>query len=237
LETLSTTKGFSFSVEEAMKTGFYISGTPGSGKSDVAMRCADRLREAGVTVMVWDPSQDWLERYKPITYQVKFMNPPYSFDKLQLKDVIFDTSTLTVLQMQEVIDHFCWLLYTFQAKKLKEDRKPFFLLFEEAQIVAPQGAMRAKRLQNVMRVITVGRNYKIRVGLVTQFASTVDKDCVKSTKQRYFGWTDEMNDVSYIGKIVGEDQAKSLRYYKAGEFLYNFPAQNVLDKIYNEPYA
>jgi hypothetical protein len=235
LETLSATKAFSFSVEEALKTGFYVSGTPGSGKSDIAMMCADELRKAGVIVMVWDPSQDWLERY-PINYVVTFKNPPYALEDVQLKDCIFDTSTLTVLQMQEAADRFCWLLYNYQARKTKEERKQFFIIFEEAQVMIPQGVMRAKRLQNIARVITVGRNYKIRVGLITQFAATVDKDALKSAKERWFGWTDEKNDTDYIGSIVGEEEAKGLRYYSPGEFLFNFPSKNILEKIKIEPY-
>jgi hypothetical protein len=235
MEFLSTTSEFSFSVEEALKTGFYVSGTPGSGKSDIAMLCADELRKAGAIVMVWDPSQDWLERY-PIDYVIKFKNPPYALEDIQLKDAIFDTSTLTVLQMQEVVDRFCWLLFNYQAKKAKEDRKQFFLIFEEAQVMIPQGVMRSKRLQNVARVITVGRNYKIRVGIVTQFAATVDKDALKSAKMRWFGWTDEYNDVSYIGKMVGEEEAKGLRYYEPGTFLFNYTAKNTMEKIKIKPY-
>jgi hypothetical protein len=223
-------------VEEALKTGFYLSGTPGSGKSDVAMFCADELRKVGVIVMVWDPSQDWIERYSPINYVLKFKNPPFNFEEVKLQSAIFDTSTLTVLQMQEAADRFCWLLYNYQAKIPKEQRKHFFLIFEEAQIMVPQGVMRSKRLQNVLRVITVGRNFKIRIGIVTQFASTVDKDAIKSCRQRYYGWTNEFNDVSYIGKFVGEEEAKNLQYYKAGDFLYQFPNKNVLEKIHINPY-
>ncbi len=236
MECLSTTAKFSFSVEEALKTGFYVSGTPGSGKSDIAMLCADALRNSGAIVMVWDPSQDWIERYHPINYVIKFKHAPFALEEVQLKSAIFDTSTLTVLEMQEAADRFCWLLYMYQARIPKEQRKQFFLIFEEAQVMIPQGVMRAKRLQNIARVITVGRNYKIRVGIVTQFAATVDKDALKSAKQRWFGWTDEPNDLKYIGKILGEEEAKNLSYYKSGNFLYNYTAENLMEKIKIEPY-
>lgn len=235
METLSTTKKFSFDVDEALKTGFYVSGTPGSGKSDIAMLCADRLREAGAIVMVWDPSQDWLERY-PIPYILTFKNPPYNLEAVKLKDAIFDTSSLTVLQMQEAADRFCWLLYNYQAQLPKEQRRQFFLIFEEAQILLPQGSMRAKRLQNIVRMLTVGRNYKIRAGTITQFAAMVDKDATRYMKQRYYGWTSEVNDVSYIGKIIGDVEANNLRYYNAGDFTYDYPNKQILEKIHIEPY-
>ena len=237
METLERTrKGFSFDVEEAFKSGFYLSGAPGSGKSDVAMYAIDELLKTGAIVYVLDPSQDWIERFSSIKYIVTFKNPPYTLEEIQLKSGILDTSTLTVLQIQEVVDRFCWLLYKHQADIPKEKRRQIFLLFEEAQMAFPQGVMRAKRLQNVVRLITVGRNYKLRCGLVTQFASTVDKDVLKSCRQRYFGWTDEKNDCAYIGSIIGMEEANTLRYQKPGEFLYNYPAKNIQEKIKIQPY-
>ena len=237
METLSRTKEFSFDVEEAFRSGFYISGAPGSGKSDVAMYAIDMLIEAGAIVFILDPSQDWLERYTAINYVVNFKNPPFNLEEIKVKSCIIDTSTLTVLQLQEVADRFCWLLYWHQAQIPKQQRQQIFVLFEEAQMVFPQGVMRAKRLQNVVRLITVGRNYKLRAGLVTQFAAMVDKDSIKSARQRYFGWTDEVNDVAYISAIVGNEEAKNLRYYKPGEFLLNYPAKNILEKIRINPYS
>lgn len=234
-------KPFSFNVAEAMKSGVYASGTTGAGKSDILMYCADALREAGVTVFILDPSQDWMNRF-PIRYVVNFnvrdskaaINNDLS--SIQLRDAIFDISNLTTMQIQEVADQFCWMLFYHQTMLPQQARKPFFIIFEEAQIVLPQGVMKAKRLQNIVRLFTVGRNFGIRVGVITQFASMVDKDAMKYCKQRYLGWTDEMNDVHYIRNFIGEEKAESLKFFHSGEFMYSFPTENILDKIKIEPY-
>lgn len=55
-------KQIPFSVEEAMKSGSYISGTTGTGKSDVGMEQADMLMQEGITVFGFDGTMDWLAR-------------------------------------------------------------------------------------------------------------------------------------------------------------------------------
>ncbi len=238
---LSPPKSFSFDFEEALKTGFYTSGTTGCGKSDIGMYCADVLRHNGVTVIVFDPSKDWMTRY-PIPYVVNFKvnssAKPLNGDlsSVKLKDAIFDVSNLTTLQFQELADQFCWLLYKHQAELPPEARSKYFVIFEEAQIVLPEGAMRAKRLQNVVRLATVGRNFGVRIGVITQFAAMVDKSALRYMGQRFFGWTDEWNDVQRISTMVG-DEAEKLKYFKSGEFLYYCPSLGIQDKISIEPYS
>lgn len=238
---LSPIKSFVFDIDEAMKSGVYISGTTGAGKSDIAMYCADQLRKSGIIVMIFDPSQDWITRY-PISYIVKFLINRSDdalngdLNRVKLKDAIFDTSNLTTLQYQELADKFCWLLYKYQADLKPEFRQRFFIFFEEAQIVFPEGVMKAKRLQNVVRLATVGRNYGIRLGIVTQFAAMTDKNILRYMAQRYFGWTDEWNDVRRIETMVGEDDAKSLKTFRSGDFLYYCPSKSIQDKIHIEPF-
>lgn len=237
---LSPPKHFQFNFEEALKTGFYTSGTTGCGKSDIGMYAADILRKNGVTLFVFDPSQDWMTRY-PISYVVKFKvnnsARPLDVDLagIKLKDAIFDVSNLTTLQFQEVADQFCWLLFRFQSELPPEQRRKYFVIFEEAQIVLPEGSMRAKRLQNVVRLATVGRNFGVRIGVITQFAAMIDKNICRYMVQRYYGWTIEFNDVRRIEAAIGED-AQRLRYLKSGEFMYHEPISGTLEKIAIEPY-
>jgi DNA helicase HerA-like ATPase len=140
------------------------------------------------------------------------------------------------MQFQEIADQFCWLLYQYQAKRSLAERKSLFIIFEEAQISFPQGVLTAKRLQNVVRVLTVGRNFKIRVGVITQFAAMLDKSGMRYMRERYFGWTIEPNDVSYLAKFIGDDNAESLRMLKSGEFLHSLPSGDI-EKIAISPYS
>ena len=215
-----------------------MSGTTGCGKSDIAMRCVDKLRKQGVICIIFDPSQDWLARYpadqfvKPNTLSGK----PFLAEVRLVGTTVVDISTLTLTQTKTLVENFCENIFLQQAMRMPEKRNFYFVVFEEAQTEFPQGILRAKRMQNVVRLLTQGRNFKIRIGMVTQFAAMLDKDCLKFAKQRWFGWTDEKNDVSYVSEWIGDEQAETLKYFDSGDFLYYFPSHNILEKIHIHPY-
>lgn len=244
---------FQFNTEEALKTGLYVSGAPGSGKSDIVMMCIDRLRSAKnvplpdttrviqgdhIHCVIFDPSQDWMSRYPASHVTTLKVDSGQSYlENIHLNGVeIIDCSNLTILQIQQLAELFSKALYKAQSKIPKEKRNVYFIIFEEAQTEFPQGALRAKRFQNVVRILTQGRNYFLRVGMVTQFAAMLDKDAVKWAKQRYFGWTDEKNDRNYIANFIGDEAAEGLKYFKSGDFLYYWPSSNILEKFHISPY-
>ena len=239
--SLTLSSPFQFSTAEAAKSGFSISGTTGCGKTVTAFRCVRQLQEAGATIFIFDPSQAWVEDY-PINYIVRFGQNltdgalSAGINAVQVKDCILDVSSLTTLQFQEVADKFCWLLFNLQTRIPKEERRQMYVIFEEAHIVLPEGSMKAKRLQNIVRLATVGRNFKIRVGVITQFASMIDKNILRFAGQRYFGWTDEYNDVLRVSTMIGKEAAESLKYFKTGEFWYYCPSLGIEEKIKVEPF-
>jgi hypothetical protein len=105
-----------FNTEEAMKSGTYISGTTGTGKSDIAMYQAEQLMKEGIIVIVFDPSQDWprrsfLEHYWKITSQLAEM-----YEWIPDHSSIFDISELSVKQAQRFVEGFCNAIMTQQAK-------------------------------------------------------------------------------------------------------------------------
>jgi hypothetical protein len=240
--TLSLSSPFQFSTEEACKSGFSLTGTSGCGKTVTAFHCVRQLQLAGALIIVFDPSQAWL-KYPYIKSVTNFGQNLSSgaieagIHSIAVTDRVIDVSTLTTMQFQEVADKFCWLLFNMQARLPEGQRKQIFILFEEAHIVLPEGSMKSKRLQNVVRLVTVGRNYKIRVGVITQFAAMLDKSILRFAGQRYFGWTDEFNDLQRIATMIGKEQAETLKYYKTGDFFYYAPALGIEEKIHVQPFA
>lgn len=207
-----------FDVAEGLKTGFYISGTTGTGKSDVVMYIADILMREGITVFVFDPSQDWMTRSSiPYCLMVDAEKPLDVV--LNGHSTVFDMSILTIPQQKILVEWFCKTIFEHQARIPNENRKQYFIIFEEAHTYFPEGCMRSKTYQNAVRLLTQGRNYKVRMGCVTQFSSLVDKNVMRYMKQRYFGYTDELNDVYYL-KAFLDSHASKLRGLGAGEFLY-----------------
>ena len=205
-----------FDIEEGKKSGVYFSGTSGSGKTNAAKSVIKMLMEAGISCYIFDPSQAWLK--SSITNIIVVSALPT--DLVVNQSTVFDISRLLVSDQKIVVSDFCKGLFAHQVNLPEADRKWCFVFFEEAQIYLQQNSMRANSSAEVMRLITVGRNFKIRYGLITQFPSTIDKLPVKMTKQRYFGYTDEKNDVEYIRSFLG-DQVEELKSLKLGEFIYN----------------
>jgi hypothetical protein len=95
------------------------------------------------------------------------------------------------------------------------------VIFEEAHTYLPNGCMRSlQKYGPTVDFVTQGRNYNLTFGLLTQFASQVDKLPVKLCEQRYFGWTYERNDKDYIKAILGKERAEECASLETGEFLY-----------------
>jgi hypothetical protein len=211
---------FSVDVTEAIKSGIYVSGTTGSGKSDVGMYAVDAIKEAypQTIFITFDPSQDWQTRSS--IARIQTLESAYINSILE-QSLIYDISMLSVRQCAEAVERFNKILMRQQAEQQAEQqaKKQYFIVFEESQMYFPEGCMRSKRYENTVRMMTQGRNFKVRFMCITQFASLIDKNAMRYMKQRYFGFTDEPNDLSYIKRIIG-NEAEELRELNAGELLY-----------------
>ena len=225
---------FSVDVLEAMTSGIFISGTTGTGKSDIGMYIADQLMKEGITVIAFDGSQDWRNRSSIPKYQV--LTIPY-ISCIPQYSIVFDISKLSVLQRQSLIESFCEQLYRYQASNMIH-RKKYFLIFEEAQSYFKEGFLRAKRFGNSAMLLSEGRNYGVRFMCITQFSALVDKTAMRYMKQRYFGYTSEPRDVEYITTFFPKNKkqeiAETLRNLKAGQFIYM--NAEVTTKIEIEPF-
>lgn len=224
-----------FNISEAMDTGFFDCGTSQSGKTNLAKWQAEALTKAGVTVYVLDTSQAW-SKNTPISNIIKVRRER---KELTWKgSTVFDMSSMSIADRVTFTNTFCKTLYE---KHVIGYRQPEFVIFEEAQTYLPNGCLRlSTRRQNlfdgVLDLVTVGANYKLRFGLITQFPAMVDKAPVKITMQRYFGLTWERNDINYIRALIGKEEAQSLRDLEKGEFVYQYKKnlQRIKTPLYRE---
>lgn len=209
---------FEVDLEEALRTGIFISGTSQSGKSNLAFIIADLLMKEDVIVFVVDPSQAWNKSSVPTRLRIDF--PKRGQKNITWKHIptVFDVSRLTVLQQKEFVENFCKAI--FEDRVNSSHRPQIFIFFEEAHLYFPEGCMRAKRYQEALRIITVGRNFNIRFGLITQWCALIDKTVIKFPRQRYFGYTDEKNDKEYLRNFIGS-RVDELETLQVGEFMYD----------------
>lgn len=206
---------FNVDIKEVFESNALILGSRHTGKSDVAMLICDRAKKEGAIVVVFDPSLDWIARSSIMRY-IRVDRPR----SLEVPDqsVIYDISLLSPMQQTKIVERFSKRLFKAQAEAT--DRKQYLVIFEEAHTYFPQGCMRAKKLQNTVRLLSVGRNVDIACVLISQFASMLDKFAVKhSLSQTWFAFTKEPSDIRYLKQILDED-VEQLTKLEDGQFVY-----------------
>ena len=190
-----------FNVEEALKNGFFISGTRGSGKTNLAKWLVKKLIENGIIVYVLDSSKAWIKKPTPIADYFTVL--PYGTQRFQWKPkpIVFDLSLLPIPLKIKFVNLFCQTLLNAHIQGFNQWE---LVVFEEAHLVFPNGSLRSlKKNGEAVAFATIGRNYKLGFGLITQFPANVDKLLVKLTVQRYFMQTFEPNDFRYLKKVAG----------------------------------
>ena len=213
-----------FSEAEALRSGTFISGMPGYGKTNLAKLLVRRLLKIDVRIFVFDPSDAWVEE-GPIK-RIQEISKSILDIPIPKMSTVFDIKLLIDREQQEFVENFSRRLFHEHIFTKKRDRVPTICLFEEAQIYLPEGIFRAKRAAEIKRLTTLGRNFALRVFIVTQFAANVDKTPVKACGQKYLGYTDEPNDWHYLSGWVKakrkSEKGDMLASLEIGEFFYRF---------------
>lgn len=225
-----------FDIALAIDSGFYVSGTSQSGKTNLAKLLVQRLLDHNIACYVLDASKAW-------THDTPIDNVLYVSEKEKQYSwsgsAVFDISGLAARKKVLFVNTLCHDIYE---KHVNGYERKEFIIFEEAQLYIPAGSMRlavrrSSPCESVLDVVTVGANYGLRFGLITQFPALVDKPPVKITQQRYFGWTWERNDVAYVKAFIGKEWAAKLQSLQKGEFIYQCRDKTELIKtpLYKRP--
>lgn len=221
-----------FDVDLAIDSGFYISGTSQSGKTNFVKLLVQKLIGHGIACYVLDPSKAWTHD-SPIHDVLKVDTgiSRYAWNG----STVFDISALNAKHKVLFVNQLCKDIYEMHVDGYTEKE---FIIFEEAQSYIPSGSLRlavrrSSPCESVLDVITCGANYGLRFGLITQFPALVDKAPVKITQQRYFGWTWEKNDIAYVKAFLGKEWTRALRLQglQKGEFIYQCREKTELLKV------
>lgn len=215
-------KTIPFNQKEAMASGISVLGGRQCGKSTLAMALTDIIQKQAIVYVV-DPSTAWLTRKKdfnaltipePTTHSVTLT---WNF-----KNTVFDVSQLGPEQQRDFTELLAKATMQTQISLPQQARTQVFVWLEEAHNSLPNWIFQSKRMPELKRLITVGANFNVSFGLITQFAAEVSKLPIKATQQRYFGLTSEPNDIRYIRNFIGKEQAEQLKNLDTGEFFYSY---------------
>ena len=194
-----------FDITEAKDTGFYISGTTQSGKTELAKNLVKKLTDDGNNCYVLDISKAWPKKCS-IDNVVEVPSNVTDIDIPANQSAVIDLSGVNYVTRIKYVIAFCKTLYNWHVSKGFKRSPQEFVIFEEAHTYFPNGCFRSpKQFSPCIDLVTVGANFNLRFGVITQFPASLDKSVVKVCQQRYFGWSTEMNDLNYIKAFVGKE--------------------------------
>ena len=216
-----------FDIALAVDSGFYVSGTSQSGKTNLAKHLVQQLINNGYACYVMDASKAWTHD-TPIKTLIAVDTDRHEY--VWMNSTVFDISALSSRHKVLFVNQFCHDIYRMHVDGYARKE---FIIFEEAQLYIPAGCMRlavrrSSPCESVLDVVTVGANYGLRFGIITQFPALVDKPPIKITQQRYFGWTWERNDVQYLKGFLSKEWIAKLQSLQRGEFVYQCKAETEL---------
>lgn len=166
-------------LSECKRSNILISGTNQQGKSLCAMSIADILMCNGWQIIAFDNCGNWKSKSSiPTALRVKKdNNESVNF----AKSMICDLSLLKLKAQKRFIERFLerlWLL-----RVVSKSDKWILCIFEEFQLMAKN--LRGELSQNLLRIMSVGANWRIRCLGITPDLSLIDPCFIRLSQQRY----------------------------------------------------
>jgi hypothetical protein len=207
-----------FDFKEAKKSNILISGTNQQGKSLCAMAISDLLMryvKSPWQVIVFDNVGHWKDKSSlPIFYKVSETTMSYILPE---HSIIYDISLLLPSYQKEFAE---MVLNDLWKKKIEgKSQRWTMIVFEEFQLYAKN--VRGNVSQNILRIMSVGANHKIRCLGITPDLSLIDCAFIRLTNQRYhFRLGNEPNAKRRFNAYYGKDYTRVVQELDVGFCLY-----------------
>ena len=228
---------FDFSLREAKDRGVFISGMPRSGKTNLAKMLADYLLKLGFIIKVFDPSLAWMESSLPYFVRIdeEWWRQLNKLNSIPInQSIVYDMGGLYPNTQKQFVGHV--LNSDFKFNYYNMDKVDFTILYflEECQMIIPSGSLRSNYAQATFRMISVGRNYKQRMVLLSQRPNDVSTKALSRVGLMYVGGHYESNDIKKISNFfnrIPKETYEMLSGLKIGQFMFLNPYEKILKKI------
>jgi len=209
---------FEFDLNEGLRSGTMIIGGKGTGKTNLCKLIAKEYIAKSNIVKVFDVSSAWLEN-TPIPNYVEVV-PSTILDISLYKSCVFDLSKLYVKQIKSFVAQVIAQEFQLQVKTPKALRKWIIYCFEDSVISLPRNRLSSIEAEELMRLITVGRNYDLGYIGIVQRPALSDTTVFELSAQKYIGRLDGENDKRKLRNYI-DDDVQHLDSLEIGEFLYD----------------
>lgn len=171
---------YPLSLSECKKSNALVTGTNQQGKSRLAMALTDKLMGQGWQVIVFDNVGIWKNKSSiPLYYTVSETTMKYILPKHG--SIIYDISLLLPSYQKEFCENV--LKDVWDSRIRSESNQWLLVVFEEFQLYAKN--VRGNVSQNILRIMSVGANHKIRCLGITPDLSLIDCAFIRLANQRY----------------------------------------------------
>jgi len=202
--------------EECKRSNILISGTNQQGKSLAAMGISDLLMRRQWQVLVFDNCGHWREKSSILNSFVVRQKK----DKIRMKvgeSMIFDISLLKPKDQRKFVEQILEQIWMFRV--LQKPSQWLMLVFEEFQLYAR--FVRGNDAQNILRIMSVGANHKIRCLGITPDLALIDTAFIRLAQQRYhFRLGNEPNAKRRFRAYYGLDWCRVAQDLDVGFTLY-----------------
>lgn len=212
-------------LKECKRSNILISGTNQQGKSLCAMSISDILMANQWQIVAFDSVGIWKHKSSIPNYvSVKDKNQSVIFTK----STIYDLSLLKLKAQKRFIERFLeelWLL-----RVISKTDKWLLVIFEEFQMMAKN--LRGELSQNILRIMSVGANHRIRSLGITPDLSLIDCAFIRLAQQRYhFKLGNEPNAKRRFRAYYGFDYTRISQDLDVGFCLYVLKDKIAIYKI------
>ena len=209
---------FEIDFEECLRSGVFIAGGKGATKSNLAKIIVDKLMKLGYTVKVFDISKSWLKSSVPYFNEIEML---HETSGNLYQSIVFDLSKLMPKDAKRFVAKVLTEEWNKQVNIPEHQRKWIVYVFEECQMLVPQGHLRSNKAQQILRLMTSGRNFQLGFIAITQRPALTDTSVFELTFQRYFSRMDGENDIKKVANYIGYEKASELENLRLGEFFYD----------------
>jgi len=212
-----------FDVDDGKDAGVFVSAIRQHGKTKLAQLLADLYIDDDCLVRVFDTSQAWNSSNIPTKVTLR---QPHKIVYPSDQSIIFDISRLYLQQQRFTIQTILGTDFQTRVESPNPKLEQWIIyFFEEAQIILPNGSLRANYAQEAFRTISVGANYNLGYMLITQRPADVSTKAISRCGILYLGKHFESNDITKLKKFLGwrkyNDTHERLSSLKKREF-YHF---------------
>jgi hypothetical protein len=214
-KTIELAEGLVMDASEAATQTLAPISAKGGGKSYLAGKFVEGLYDAGAPFVVLDPIGNW----SALTLAKDGKSPGLSVVVIggercdvpldedtaetvgsllitQGMSAVLDLSELSKARRKVYVAGFCEALY----RAARKQRSPFMVVFEEAQLFAPQHCSKGEErmLGAVTDIVRLGRNHGLGSMLVTQRPQSVSKEVLNQV------------ECLFVGQLRGPQERKAI---------------------------